>query len=93
MNEMHQSATPAAEFPRAERSAHRSGSPARHGVSSSSAMAEAWDEARSRELRSSPYPRLVGKTLRRASAVQVAAWDRALRDVRYVQERQLSSLL
>jgi hypothetical protein len=93
MNEMHQSATPAAESPRADRPAPRPGDARRTESVSSSAMADAWDEARSRRLRRSPYPRLVGSVLRRAAGVQVAAWDRALLDVKRVQERQLLSLL
>jgi hypothetical protein len=96
MNEMHQSATPAAESPRAERSAPRGGSARVEGIpssSSSTSMAEAWDEARSLRLRRSPYPSAVGAVLRRVASVNVAAWDRALRDVRRVQERQLLALL
>ncbi|MGH7296540.1 MAG: GH3 family domain-containing protein [Polyangiaceae bacterium] len=93
MNETHQSATPAAEYPRAERTAPRVGAARAATSASSSAMADAWDEARSRRLHRSPYPRAVGALLRQAARVQVGAWDRALRDVRRVQERQLLSLL
>jgi hypothetical protein len=56
-------------------------------------MTEAWAEARSRELRRTPYPGLLGTVLQRASYVKVAEWDRALRDVRRVQEQQLRSLV
>jgi hypothetical protein len=45
------------------------------------------------ELRRSPYPAPVGATLLRASRFFVAAWDRALRDVHRVQEKQLLALL
>jgi hypothetical protein len=85
MNEMHQTAP--ADIPRVARRAERV------SRSDASAMADAWGEARSRDLRRSPYPRLVGSVLRRASAVQVKAWDRALHDVRRVQEQQLLSLV
>ena len=50
-------------------------------------------DARARELRRAPYPALVGAVLQRASRFSVAAWDRALRDVRRVQESQLLALL
>jgi hypothetical protein len=50
-------------------------------------------DARARELRRSPYPALVGAVLQRASRLSVAAWDRALRDVKRVQESQLLALL
>src|SRR5579872_7005725 len=46
-----------------------------------------------RDLRRSPYPPVVGATIQRASSVFVAAWDRALRDVQRVQEKQLRALL
>jgi len=46
-----------------------------------------------RDLRRAPYPPVVGAAIRRASSVFVSAWDRALRDVRRVQERQLLALL
>ncbi len=49
--------------------------------------------ARAAELRRAPYPPVVGATIQRASAVFVGAWDRALRDVQRVQERQLFSLI
>src|ERR1700722_15624227 len=84
MNEMHQNASPAAERPRVARRAESV---------SRAAMADAWADARSRDLRRSPYPRVVGSVLRRVSGVQVAAWDRALADVRRVQEQQLLSLV
>jgi hypothetical protein len=84
MNEMHQNASPVAEHPRVAR---------RTESVSRAAMADAWADARSRDLRRSPYPRLVGSVLRRVSGVQVAAWDRALGDVRRVQEQQLLSLV
>jgi hypothetical protein len=61
--------------------------------SSAADMVDAWGEARSRDLKRSPYPRVLGTVLRHASRVQVAAWDRALRDVRRVQEEQLLSLV
>jgi hypothetical protein len=48
---------------------------------------------RAAELRRSPYPPAVGRVLRRASWAFTAAWDRALVDVRRVQERQLRELL
>jgi len=84
MNEMHQNASPAAERPLVARRAESA---------SRVAMADAWADARSRDLRRSPYPRVVGSVLRRVSGVQVAAWDRALADVRRVQEQQLLSLV
>src|SRR5471030_1932682 len=86
MNEMPESAS-TADLPRVARRAERvSGSEA-------AAMADAWAHARTRELRRSPYPRVVGAALRRLSSLQVAAWDRSLRAVRRVQEEQLRSLL
>jgi hypothetical protein len=86
MNEMPERAS-TAELPRAARRAERVSS------SEGAAMADAWGEARSRELRRSPYPRVVGAALQRLSWLQVAAWDRSLRDVRRVQEEQLRSLV
>jgi GH3 auxin-responsive promoter len=86
MNEMPECAS-TAELPRVARRAGRLSSPEAAG------MADAWAEARSRELRRSPYPRVVGAALRRLSSLQVAAWDRSLRAVRRVQEEQLRSLL
>lgn len=50
-------------------------------------------KARAAELKQAPYPPLLGKVVQRASHVVVAAWDRALRDVRRTQERQLLALL
>jgi hypothetical protein len=91
MNEMHQSASSAAELPRVARRPESVVS--RPSLSQPSDMANAWGAARSRELRRSPYPRVVGTVLRHASRVQVAAWDRALGDVRGVQEQQLLSLV
>ena len=44
-------------------------------------------------LVASPYPRVVGHALRAAARVQVGRWDRALRDVRRVQEATLAALL
>src|ERR1019366_7326145 len=46
-----------------------------------------------RDLRRAPYPPVVGAAIQRASSVFVSAWDRALRDVRRVQERQCVALL
>src|SRR5579859_5092039 len=57
------------------------------------AMSDAWAEARSRDLKRSPYPRLVGKVLRRTAFFNVAAWDRALGEVRRTQELQLRELV
>src|SRR5579859_6696718 len=48
---------------------------------------------RRRELLRAPYPPVVGRALRRVAAFQVAAWDRALRNVRRVQEETLAELL
>ena len=84
MNEMHQNASPVAERPRVAKRAESV---------SRAAVADAWADARSRDLRRSPYPKVVGSVLRRVSGVQVAAWDRALADVRRVQEQQLLSLV
>lgn len=50
-------------------------------------------QARSAELRRSPYPPVVGHALQRASRFMVAAWDRALVDVERVQQQQLRELL
>ena len=86
MNEMPESAS-AAELPRVARRA------ARVSPSDAAAMADAWGESRGRELRRSPYPRVVGSVLQRLSALQVAAWDRSLRHVRRVQEQELRSLV
>jgi hypothetical protein len=94
MNEMHQSAPPEVEVPRGPA---RSGSAERAGgtsrTPSAPGLTEAWAEARSRELKRSPYPSIVGTVLQRVARVQVAAWDRALRDVRRVQEEQLLSIV
>jgi GH3 auxin-responsive promoter len=46
-----------------------------------------------RTLVRSPYPRVVGQALRAAALVQVYRWDRALQDVRRVQEATLAELL
>ncbi len=88
MNEMHESASPAprGEIPRAVR---REGRVAEPGVLSRALRAD----ARVRELKRSPYPPVVGAVIRRFAQVQVAAWDRALREVRRVQEAQLLALL
>ncbi|HEX3345289.1 MAG TPA: GH3 auxin-responsive promoter family protein, partial [Polyangiaceae bacterium] len=91
MNEMHQNASSTAENPRVARRPERVSTAAR--AAEAAQMADAWGEARSRDLQRSPYPSVVGKVLRHASRVQVAAWDRALGDVRRVQERQLLSLI
>jgi hypothetical protein len=79
MSELQQAAPSVAELPRHARHAGRALTPSR--------------DERSAELRRSPYPPLVGTVLRRAAPLRVAAWDRALRDVRAVQERQLLELL
>ena len=88
MNEMHQSASiaPSGETPRVVRREVRVAEP---GVLSRAVRAE----ARVRELKRSPYPPVVGTVVRQLARVQVAAWDRALRDVQRVQEAQLSALL
>jgi hypothetical protein len=46
-----------------------------------------------RSLVRSPYPRVVGSVLRRAAAVQVRSWDRALRFVEETQTETLRELL
>jgi hypothetical protein len=46
-----------------------------------------------RPLVRSPYPRVVGRALRAAALVQVHRWDRALLDVRRVQEAQLAAIV
>jgi hypothetical protein len=94
MNEMHESAS-SGDAPRVARRAE-SVSPSGvrvDGSGATSGMADAWAEARSRELRRSPYPAVVGSVLRHVSQLQVRAWDRALRDVRRVQEQELRALL
>jgi GH3 auxin-responsive promoter len=48
---------------------------------------------RGRSLVRSPYPHVVGRTLRRLARVQVMAWDLALRNLRRTQERTLLFLL
>ena len=45
------------------------------------------------ELLRAPYPPVVGRVARRLAAVQVTAWDRALRRLQHVQEETLRSLL
>src|SRR5579884_1506603 len=45
------------------------------------------------ELVGSPYPRAVGRLIRRYARVQVGAWAAALARVRHVQEETLASLL
>ncbi len=49
--------------------------------------------ARSAQLRRSPYPPVVGSVIQKSARVLVAGWDRALVDVKNVQEAQLSALL
>ncbi len=49
--------------------------------------------AAARVLVQSAYPRAVGRVLGQVARVQVAAWDRALRHLRRVQEKTLVSLL
>jgi hypothetical protein len=94
MNEMHQSAPPEVEVPRGSaRTAPADRAGRTSQTWSASGMTEAWAEARSRELKRSPYPSIVGTVLQKAARVQVAAWDRALRDVRRVQEEQLLSIV
>jgi hypothetical protein len=78
MSEIAQTVPPAAGSPRVARQVGRVAPPS---------------PAAPRDLRRSPYPPIVGSTIQRASGVFVAAWDRALRDVRRVQERQLRALL
>jgi hypothetical protein len=46
-----------------------------------------------RELVRAPYPPIVGRALRSVAGLQVAAWDRALRRVRAVQEETLRALI
>src|SRR6516162_8223720 len=77
MNEMSSHVSPAESVPREAMHAH--------GISQPANAARA--------LKRSPYPRLVGKLLRRAAAVQVAEWDRALRFVEQSQMRTLLELL
>lgn len=48
---------------------------------------------RARALRTSIYPAIVGEGLYVAAHLQTVKWDRALRRVRAVQERQLRSIL
>jgi hypothetical protein len=48
---------------------------------------------RERGLVRSPYPRVVGRTLRRLAHVRVALWGRALENLRRTQERTLASLI
>jgi hypothetical protein len=107
MNEMHPSAPPTAEVPRADARVGRAGGSngshgsvtvngAVHRISPQPGMSDAWAEARSRDLKQSPYPRIVGKALRRAAWFNVAAWDRAMVDVaalRRTQEEQLRALI
>ncbi len=47
----------------------------------------------SKSLRASPYPRVLGKALLAAARVQVAGWDRALREVEASQERTLRAIV
>jgi hypothetical protein len=93
MNEMQSNAESVAELPRGAASRRTSVGTGISRAAPAGQMAEAWAEARSRELRRSPYPALLGTVVRRASSVKVAAWDRALRNVREVQEEQLLSLI
>ena len=62
------------------------------GMSSSVDQA-AKDRAAARVLVRSAYPRVVGRALAQAARVQVAAWDRSLRNLRRVQEKTLAALL
>ena len=87
MNEMQQSAAPALAG-ETRRAVLREGLP-ELGILSRAVRAE----ARTRELKRSPYPPVVASVIRRIAPVQVAAWDRALFDVRRVQEAQLRALI
>jgi GH3 auxin-responsive promoter len=49
--------------------------------------------AHDRPLVRSPYPRVVGRALRRFARVQTASWDRALGNIRRAQEKTLALLL
>ena len=45
------------------------------------------------QLLRAPYPTFVGRAMRRLAGFQTAQWDRALRNVRQVQEETLTALL
>lgn len=51
------------------------------------------DRSPAEDLVRSPFPSIVGRALRPIARVQVAAWDRALRRTRHIQERTLRALL
>jgi GH3 auxin-responsive promoter len=93
MNEMHPTASSAAEVPRAVATRRDEGHSNGNGSTGSALSRAVRTEARARELKRSPYPPIVGAVVQRVARVQVAAWDRALRDVRGTQEAQLLSLL
>ena len=94
MNEMHptaSAATPGAEPSRVVR--RGAGAASRDAAAEGAISRTLRAEARARELKRSPYPAVVGAVLQRASRLNVVTWDRALRDVKRVQEAQLLSLL
>jgi hypothetical protein len=61
--------------------------------SKSKVLSEAASASRSDSLRRSIYPAALGKGLLAVSRVQVARWNRALRDVEGVQERALMAIV
>src|ERR1700730_8197132 len=63
------------------------------GTSSPANARDVGGVARGRQLLRSPYPRVVGRVLRRVARAQIAAWDRALGNVRRAQEKTLAALL
>jgi hypothetical protein len=58
-----------------------------------SAVRPAPSQERPRELVHPPYPPIVGRAIQRVAGIQVALWDRALRNVRRAQESTLAALL
>ncbi|MDP9000686.1 MAG: GH3 auxin-responsive promoter family protein, partial [Myxococcota bacterium] len=63
------------------------------GVTSRFDLAVTRDGAHRRDLVRSAYPHIVGRAMQHIARVQVAAWDRALRNVRRAQEKTLTSVL
>lgn len=62
-------------------------------VSPSAEPSAAQRAMRSRPLKRSPYPRVVGQGLYAAAKVRVALWDRALRHLEETQEKQLLRII
>ncbi len=87
MNELSQRAPRPAEVPRGARP------PSREGLPPNRVVAGEEPAPAPRELVRAPYPPVIGRAIQRIAPVQVALWDRALRDLRRVQEKTLAAIV